>query len=110
MGHLPRGLAEIVRRLAAGLRDLYGDRFRGLLLYGSHARGEATEGSDLDLILLLEGPVDAVEEIVRIEPVKWPLSLAGDVVLSVVPISREAFERAGTAFLETVRREAIVAA
>lgn len=110
MSRVPEELAEVIRRLEKGLRDLYGYRFRGLLLFGSHARGEATDGSDVDLLLLLAGPVDAVKEIVRIEPVKWPLSLAADVVLSVIPVDVDDFERAGTALLNTVRREAIAAA
>jgi len=65
--------------------ELYGDRFRGLLLYGSYARGDFREGSDIDLLLLLDGPVNTVEEITRLEPVKWPLSLANDVAISVMP-------------------------
>jgi uncharacterized protein len=48
------------------LRRLYGTRLKGVVLYGSCARGtEATE-SDIDLMVLLEGPVDVAQEIRRI--------------------------------------------
>lgn len=93
-----------------GLKALYGDRYKGLLLYGSYARGDAREESDVDLLLLLEGPVDTVQEILHLQPVKWPLSLEATLVLSVMPVSIEAFERAETAFLRSVQREAIPAA
>jgi uncharacterized protein len=110
MGHLPPSLAQIVAQLREGLKELYGDRFRDLLLYGSYARGDAREWSDIDLLLLLDGPVDTVEEIVRSKDVSWPLSLENDVVLSVMPVSYQAYQRGESLFLRVVGREAVRAA
>lgn len=110
MSKLPLKVRDVIVELEAGLKGLYGDRFRGLLLYGSYARGTAWEGSDVDLLLLLEGPVDPVREILSVQPVKNPLSLESDLALSVMPVSVEDFERAETMFLRVVRREAIPAA
>jgi predicted nucleotidyltransferase len=110
MSELPPKIRQVIVELEKGLKDLYGDRFRGLLLYGSYARGTAWEGSDVDLLLLLEGPVDPVEEILRVQAVKAPLSLEAELVLSIVPVSIENFERAESTFLRVVRREAIQAA
>lgn len=103
-------LTRVLVQLENGLKDLYGERFRDLLLYGSYARGDAREGSDIDLVLLLDGPVDTVQEMLRLEPVAWPLSLENDIVLSVFPVSFQAYESGETSFLRTVRREAIRAA
>jgi predicted nucleotidyltransferase len=110
MEHLPPALQEAVRKLEAGLRDLYGERFRGLLLYGSYARGDAREGSDVDLLLLLAGPVNPAREILYLQDVKWPLSLEYDALLSVMPVSAEAFEKSETLFLRAVRKDAVRAA
>ena len=109
MDNLPARIKDVVAELRRELQDLYGERFRDLLLYGSYARGEADEGSDVDLLLLLEGPVDPVKEVFRLQPVKWPLSLAADLVLSVMPVSAEAFQRAESSFLRVVRQEAVPA-
>lgn len=110
MDPLPTPIRDVVAELRQGLQSLYGKRFRDLLLYGSYARGEADEGSDVDLLLLLEGPVETVKEIWRMETVTWPLTLASDLLLSVMPVSFEAYQRGETSFLRTVRREAVEAA
>lgn len=111
MAYLPPALAQTLAQLDRGLRDLYGDRFRGLLLYGSYARGEATEGSDVDLLVLLDGPVQAVRELLRMEPVTWPHALQSGFALSTLPVSFQAYRQAkGDAFLTAVRRDAIAAA
>jgi len=34
------------------LQNIYGGRLKEIILYGSYARGDATEGSDIDLILI----------------------------------------------------------
>ena len=106
MDRLPPHLVDVVAQLRQGLRELYGDRFRDLLLYGSYAR----EGSDVDLLILLRGPVNTSQEISRIVNLSAPLSLVHDIVLSVMPVSDEAYEKGNTAFLRTIRREAVRAA
>ena len=40
------------------LQTLYGKRLRGVVLYGACARGTEETESDIDLMVLLEGPVD----------------------------------------------------
>jgi predicted nucleotidyltransferase len=53
LNHLSPDLRALLRRLAHELEALYGERYGGLVLYGSYARAEADEGSDGDLLLLL---------------------------------------------------------
>lgn len=55
------------------------------------------EGSDVDILVLLDGPVDTGREILRIEPIAWPLSSDHGIVLSVMPLLRD--------IVATVRRE-----
>lgn len=110
MDRLPLALASTLAQLQRELRDLYGDRFRGLLLFGSHARGEAREGSDVDLLVLLDGPVNAGREIWRMGAISGRLSLDAGLVLAVLPVSADEYRTKDSAFLRTVRKEAIAAA
>jgi predicted nucleotidyltransferase len=96
-------LAELQTRLAV----LYGDRLKQLLLYGSTARGEAEPGSDLDVLIVLQGPVDAGQEIARTGPLVAELSLAHDVVIACVFMDQERFLHRQGPFLRNVRREGV---
>lgn len=110
MDRLPPDLADVIAQLRQELAELYGDRFRDLLLYGSYARGDQTEGSDIDLLLLLDGPVVTSREISRVTKISAPISLAHDILLAVMPVDYEAYQTGKTSFLRTVRKDAVRAA
>jgi predicted nucleotidyltransferase len=63
------------------------------VLYGSCARGTEAPESDIDLLVLLEGPVDGAKEIRRIWVVLYPLQLESDRLLSVVPVDIALYNR-----------------
>jgi len=98
-------LEDVIRELDGGLRKLYGERHQGLVLYGSYARGEADEGSDVDLLLLLEGQVQAGREIRRSSDLVATLSLESGRVLSVIPVSVEDYRDSSDPYLVNARRE-----
>src|SRR5690606_7738069 len=62
---LPSKVEEELRLLRAGLHELYGDRLRGLYLYGSYARGDARWDSDLDVLVVLDEVESTWKEIER---------------------------------------------
>ena len=103
-------LEHTLRQLEIGLREMYGGRYRGLVLYGSHARGEADAGSDVDLLLLLSGAVEAGREIRRASALVSRLSLESDQVLSVIPVSAEDYYDSREPYLENARREGLLLA
>ena len=59
-------MAQAIRHdLRNRLTELYGPRIDRLLLFGSQARGDAVEGSDVDVLVVLHGEVQPGEEIRR---------------------------------------------
>ncbi|HYU31838.1 MAG TPA: nucleotidyltransferase domain-containing protein [Thermoanaerobaculia bacterium] len=110
MAYLTRDLVNVIAELRKRLEELYGSRFHDLLLYGSYARGEADEGSDVDLLVLLDGPVDTGLEIKRTSNISAPLSLAHDILLALMPVDYEAYQKGKTSFLRIVRKDATRAA
>ncbi len=101
-----RHLRPIIDELEVRLRDIYGNRFLGLVLFGSHARGAAEAGSDIDLMLLLRDS-GGINERRHYADVVAELSLRHDVVISLVPIGIEEFQRSKTPLLLNVRKEGI---
>ncbi len=104
---LPKDLRELLGRLDRGIAELYGERYRGLVLFGSYARGEADEGSDVDLLVLLEGEVNGWREYLRVEPITWPMSLESGYVLSLMPVNVEDYRNAWKPFLMNARKEGV---
>jgi predicted nucleotidyltransferase len=100
-------LRPILRELDAALRRLHGSRYHGLVLFGSQARGDAEEGSDVDLLVLLDGPVHPVAEIDRIMDVVARLSLENDLVLAVIPVDFDAWPTSDEPLLRSARREGV---
>lgn len=107
---LPSDLRRLLGRLARDFRGCYGDRYRGLILYGSYARGEADEGSDVDLLLLLEGEVDPARELRRTQAIKWPLALEADYAVFLLPVSVDYYESSDEPFMWNARRDGMLTA
>lgn len=96
-------LPELRRRFEA----LYGTRLVQLVLYGSQARGDAEPGSDIDVLVVLKGPVKPGEEIRRTLDDVVELSLQNNVVFSCVFVTDERFQREQSPLLMNVRREGV---
>jgi len=71
----PNLIDEAARRIVAAAP---GAR---VILFGSHARGEAGPDSDLDLLVVEPRVADRFSEIVRLQRVLAPLRLPADVVV-----------------------------
>ena len=88
--------------------ELYGQRLKKVVLYGSYARGRASdEHSDIDLAVVLAGKVESFEEIDRMADIFTDLNLEHNVLIAVYPVSKSNFEKVESPLLINVRREGI---
>jgi len=102
-------LRTVLSELRARLEHVYGPRLLKLVLYGSQARGDAEDGSDIDVLAVLEGVVDPNQEIARTEFQVAAVSLEHNAVVACMFVSREQFEREQSPLLINVRREGVAA-
>ena len=51
---VPSGLVPVLDELVLGLRERYGSRLAMAKLFGSHSRGDASEESDIDVLVAIE--------------------------------------------------------
>jgi type III restriction enzyme len=94
-------------RLVTEVKGLYGPRLRGVVLYGSRARGDAGPVSDVDTLVLLDRCPDTWAELDRLRDVVHRASLDHGVVLTALPVAADAFERRETPLLTNAHREGV---
>ena len=102
------GLDTILREFRHGLEEIYGSRLVQVVLFGSQARDEAEPDSDIDVMLVLRGPVNPHDEIRRLSAFKGELCLRYDVVVSCVYMSEEGFCSEQSPLMLNVRREGVL--
>lgn len=98
-------LDDMLQQIKERLLCLYGERFRGLVLYGSVARGDFGPDSDMDLLCLLDGPAEG--ELLRIVSAVYPLRLESDMGFHIIPVNEAEFQKAELGFYRIVGREGI---
>ena len=102
-------IKEILKKLKEEIEKLYGKRFKNIVLYGSWARGEATDKSDIDVIVILKGKVIPGKEIDRMIDIITEINLEYGVLISVYPVSEDDYFTVNSPLLINVRREGIAA-
>ena len=100
-------IGTLLARIKSRLQVVYGDRLRGVVLYGSEARGEATPDSDVDILALLAGPVALGRELHTIIEALYPLQLAMDRVLEAFPVDEADYLRGEHAWYRNAQKEGI---
>ncbi len=102
-------IEHIVRKFVEEAKKLYGSRLKNIVLYGSWARGTATEDSDIDLAVVLAGDVAPGAEIDRMIDIITDINLNNNVLISVYPVSEKNYNTINSPLLLNLRREGIPA-
>lgn len=102
---LPKKVQEVLAEAKGQLSALYAHRLKGVILFGSYARGDYTKGSDIDLLMLLDGLDDPVAERDRYFTAICNLSLKYDTVVSVIPIDYKTYHSRKTPLILNARKE-----
>jgi predicted nucleotidyltransferase len=100
---------EMLSEVKSQLACLYGARFKGLFVFGSYARDEANEESDVDLLIVLDDVEDYSLEISATSELISEIALKYDLSLSRVFASEQDWRDNHTLFFKNVREEAIPA-
>lgn len=102
-------IRRIINEFKAELGKLYGDSLVKIIIYGSHARDEAHQGSDIDVLVVLKGTVVPGKEIDRMIDIISDINLTHSVLISVYPVSEWDYENVRSPLLLNVRQEGILA-
>ena len=98
---------EIAHRCKSVLASHYGPQFRGLVLYGSMARRQASAVSDIDLLVLLRPPFDYFGELRHIIDLLYPIQLESEQLISAKPAALDEFEQGVIQLYRNAQREGV---
>jgi len=89
-------IEKILEEVKFKVKSLYGDKLKSVILYGSYARGEEKQKSDIDIAVILKGDFELFKEIDRIIDVTYDIGLNHSVLLSIKPISEQDYDKPNT--------------
>jgi len=108
MNNLTEKEKQAVKELVDELKKLYGDNLSCVILYGSKARGDATEDSDVDILVVLKNIQNFSLERKKVKEISWRLSYKYDLLLSIIIRSEQEYMRKDTPLLMNIEKEGIV--
>lgn len=87
-------LHQLLLKLHIQLEELFGEHLKEVILFGSYARGDAEEGSDVDVLVLVDLPR---EEIVgyrrKVAAIAGAYLFSDDILLSMILENQQFFDR-----------------
>ena len=100
---------DILQQISEALHKVHGERLKSVILYGSEARGDSTEDSDIDVLVLLEDPVRCGEDLETNLEALYPLSLKLGRRISAKPVSATEYRTRDCPLYRHVKEEGIAA-
>lgn len=100
-------IRELLKEFRREIEKLYANKLKGIVLFGSWARGDATENSDIDLLIILKGEIVPGREIDRMIDIITEMNLKHGVLISIYPISEVDYYTINSPLLINVREEGV---
>lgn len=95
--------------LTQGVVDLFSDSILAIILYGSVARNDNTDESDIDIVIIIKNEMD---DATKEQFIRWSaeLDLRYDRVFSIIDIQEENMEKWGNVlpFYHNIQKEGII--
>ena len=106
-----RSLDELLNITGRKLRDVFGDKLDRVILYGSYARGDYDDESDIDVMALVDMDRNELSKYRRkVSSFAGDIDLEYDVLLSLKLQDKDTFDKYGSTlpFYKNVIRDGVI--
>ncbi|MEM9848446.1 MAG: nucleotidyltransferase domain-containing protein [Bacteroidota bacterium] len=98
----------IAHQFKQTLAAVYGEELAKVILFGSHARGDFHEESDIDFLVVLDRKhLNPFKEIRKLNAAVYDLTLASGQLISFLPTTLTRYESFQSPFYVNVRKDGI---
>ncbi|MCD8130260.1 MAG: nucleotidyltransferase domain-containing protein [Lachnospiraceae bacterium] len=104
-------LQNILQELSELLCQVYGSKLKAVILYGSVARGTQTEGSDIDIMVLVDGDTAILRSFWdKLSDVSTEMALKYLEVFSIIDVSYQEYNdwKTVSPFYRNVSEEGVI--
>ena len=100
-------LQRLLAELKKGLTELYGRRLKAVYLFGSYARGDYNNNSDLDVMIVLDNYTSYWNELVYSAELASNLSLEYDITISRMIMTEDQWNKGDLPILRNISVEGL---
>ena len=87
MSNIPTKIKNIIDEFINGVNEILGNRVKKIILYGSYARGDFNESSDIDIMILTDLTDDEMyEHFVKISDMAYDIEEKYDFDITLSPL------------------------
>ena len=98
---------RLLERVKSALSETFGPRLKCVVLYGSEARGESAPDSDIDFLVLLEGPLEEPNDSWACINAVYPLVLESGRPIHADPVDAAEYEAGEFPLYQNAKREGV---
>lgn len=106
---VPPQIRKLMQELKAGLSHIYGEQLKGVYLYGSYARGDYRDGSDVDVMIMLKDYKNYWDEHRRSSQLASDLSLEYELTISRLLVKESQWQEAMMPVIRNIHHDGIPA-
>jgi len=101
-------IEHALEEVRSRLEKVFQNRLQKVVVYGSQARNEAPEDSDIDLMVVLEEPVKLGEDLETIIGALYPVQIELDRPIHAMPVAAEDFDAGQYTVYRHAKQEGIL--
>lgn len=87
MNKMPKKIKNIIKEFVKQINNLLGDRIKKVILYGSYARGDYKDNSDIDIMILTDlTDEEIIEYREQVSNIAFDIEFENDFDITISPL------------------------